>query len=338
MKPRCVLVVLLMGISFTGIPVRGQEIRVDLGTDKGTGSGFFDKWDSVQDRVILYRDVGVANAAAVRMPSEKGQNVTIYPLRDLPDAQGIAVWDVAASPNGGVVVSAVAQYGARDAGSVPTKPLLLIYDSSGVLRQVWDTAPYHHIFIAVDKEGDVFGFGDTHRSGEKEPLLIKYSSSGRVLGKFLPAGGFESRHEAVSTGSSLYGESAMFLSGEELDLWLAPIHELLRFSLKGELLARMKLSPAIDNLTNRLGLAHIRVSRMSLSKEYGYIAQVTLWPKDENDRVTFGIMRVSKDGSEATLVGPASEKPSPGRLVGATSGGRMVFLQAQEHFGTYTVY
>jgi hypothetical protein len=203
------------------IPAAAQEIKVDLGGGAGLGSGYFDKWDSVEDRLILYRDVRNPDSAAVRVISPTGGSGTaVFPLRDLSDAQRMTVWDAAATPDAGVVVSVIAEYGPRETKPVPIKLLLLTYDSAGGLRKVWDTAPYHHRLVAVDKQGNIFGFGSGDLSNKKSPLLIKYAPDGTVLRQFLPADTFDLGDQVVS--NSQYGKSEMFVDQDKLDLWLAP--------------------------------------------------------------------------------------------------------------------
>ena len=338
MNSRLAIAILVAACLLIIAPAQSQQLKVNLQGDLSTGSGFFDKWDSLQDSVLLYRTIANPSAAAVRMVSVTGKEVSVFPLRDIPDARRMSVWDTAATPDGGLIVSVIAEYGPHDVRPIPIKRLLLTYDSSGVLRQVWDTAPYHHILVAVDKQGNVFGFGEGDPSNKSEPLLVKYSPTGKVLGQFLPANSLVLGHGIVVKGSSSDGESAMFISGDELNLWLASTHELLRFSTDGRMLGHHQLAPPITKLADALDMLKVKVIQPSTSKGGDFIAAVALWPKQKDRKVTFSLMRISSGASEATLLGVPTEKPSPGRFVGMTSDGKMVFLQVQDRTGIYTVY
>lgn len=331
-------IALLVAASFL-VPASAQEIKVDLRGDTGPGSGYFDKWDPVADRLILYHDVSTPNSAAVKMISPTdGSSTSVFPLRDLPDAQRMTVWDAAATPDAGVVVSVIAEYGPRETKPVPIKLLLLIYDSAGNLRKVWDTAPYHHRLVAADKEGNIFGFGSGDSSNKKSPLLVKYSPDGRVLREFLPADTFGLGDQAVSS-SSRYGKSDMFVDQDKLDLWLAPPQELMEFSLDGKVMKRFQLGPVINRLKDSLGVGGLEVSRASMAKDGELVCEVILWPNVKGQKAKFAIMGVAKGDSQARLLSAASEKRIPGSFVGVNSAGKTVFLEdVHGDFGTYRTH
>ncbi|MGB2603829.1 MAG: hypothetical protein WBC78_09550 [Candidatus Sulfotelmatobacter sp.] len=316
------------------VPANAQEIRVDFHEGAGLDSGYFDKWDSVEDKLILYRDIRTPGSAAVRVTSSAGSNVSVFPLKDLPDAQRMTVWDAAATPDGGIVVSVIAEYGPREVKPVPVKLMLLTYDAAGNLAKVWDTAPYHHRLVAVDKEGNVFGFGSGE---ERSPLIVKYSPDGTVAGEFLPADTFALRDRVVQAGSQ-YGTSAMSIGAGTLALWLAPPQELLEFTLDGKLVQRLQLGGVINRLKDSLGMGGLEVSRASLTKDGELACEVILWPKDKAERAKFALMIVARDGSAAKLLTTPSEKRVPG-FIGVTAEGKMMFREdVRATFNTYSAH
>jgi hypothetical protein len=83
----------------------------------------------------------------------------------------------------------------------------------------------------------------------------------------------------------------------------------------------------------------IEVSRASMTRDGELNCEVILWPSAEGQKAKFAIMAIAKDGSQARLVAPASEKRIPGPFVGVTAEGRMVFLEdVHGGLGTYRAH
>src|SRR5271165_6547515 len=142
---------LLSLIAFVSVSIAlySQQFSIDVSSGVGGGAGYFPKWDHRAGQLILYRDINAQSAPGVRIVMADGKDVTIYPMRDLPEAQRMTIWDVAEIPDGSVVFSAIAEYGPREVKPIPVKTLLLTYDRTGKLIRFWDVYPYHHHNIAV---------------------------------------------------------------------------------------------------------------------------------------------------------------------------------------------
>jgi hypothetical protein len=316
---------LLLSCAITPVAA-SQERAIDFGSDPMGSTGYTVKWDSANDRLVLLRDVDVSAAPAARTLSWDGTEIATYPLKDLPEALSVTTWAAAAAPNGGMVLAIIANYGPAGAKRPVARSLLLTYDSRGELTKVWNVNPYHYHQLAVDQEGNVFGFGDRMdaASGLNYPLIVKYSPSGSVEAEFLPSGLFPSGDEVVSSGSS-HGESQLFVRDQELFLWLAPSEELLRFSLNGSLKSRVFLHAALTSVAGGMGGSRTRVECLGISGAE-ILAQVQVWPKAGVGGVTFGMVKISPDGSQANALGPFSDAPVPGRFLGTTAAGKTVFL------------
>jgi hypothetical protein len=301
-----------------------QGLRVDTAADGKGDSAYFVKWDSVQDRVILYRDVSSRELPAARVFGNDGSSVPIYPLRDLDESWYIGVWNAAATPEGGLALAAFVGYGPPNARP-PVRWLLLTYDGDGNLTKVWNTEPYLHHLVAVDGEGDIFALGDRDDVDGPYPLVVKYSPSGHVLAEFLSSGLFPEGDKVVSSNSAS-GENCMFVKGDRLFLWLARPQEILEFSLAGDLLARVSLARALGEVAAATGNDRTRVLSLIATDKGEILAQVSLWPKPGAGPVRFAMVRIGVEGSRATLIGLVEDAPHLGRFLGLTSEGKLVFL------------
>ncbi len=298
-----------------------QEIPVSAPDGE---SGYLMVWDGVQDRLLAHRDVDAAALPAVRIHSKvESDSVALYPMRDLAGAQSISIWNVAATPEGGAAIAAIADYGEHQ-----RKSLMLTYDGSGRLRKVWDVDPCHHHRVVVDHEGNIFAFGERHEPKDSNyPLFAKYSPNAKVLAEFLPATLFAAGDDVVST-SPATGEHQLFIRGEEMLLYLAPTKELFRFALAGKLLGRVSLEPVLRLLAEGTESARAEILGMGVLESGEVVVQLRFWPTEGSSTpVRFGLAKFDKGGGNAQMSGPVTGTPTPGRFLGMTSKGKLVFLE-----------
>jgi hypothetical protein len=319
------LALLALTIAAMTLATEAQQIAMDVGEDIKSGVGYFQVWDSVQGRLILYRDVSVPSDAGLRLVDERGNSVPIFPLKDFPDAQKMTIWSAAATPEGGVVFSAIASYGPQNVKPRPIKSLLLTYNAHGELTKVWDVAPYHHFHVAVDEAGNVYALGVRDSTAANYPMVVVYSPEGQVVREFFPANTYPVG-DSIITSVSSNGRNRVFIVGKELLVWLAEPKEALRFSLRGDLLSRVSFAAALDRIANPSG-EYRRVEVSRLGQQAGQLVfQVQLWPKDTSQPVKFAMITTSLDGSHGKL-SDVSDTPSPGRFLGTTTAGKLVFLE-----------
>ena len=309
-----------------------QEVPVVLSVGGQNETGFLTKWDYAAQRAIFFRDTRVASVPAVQMVAQSGSMISIYPLLDLPGALSIGVWDVAQTPSGGVVFSAIAQYTAESSKPRVLKSLLMTYDRDGKLERIWDVYPYHHHHLAVAADGSVFALGTKDTKERGYPLLIKYSSAGRVLGEFLPASQFAVGDEVVESGSEC-GETEMFVAGDQLVLWLAPAEEILTISLSGGIRGRYPLHKVLANMATNNNAAKAKIIKMSPTQTAGtFLAQIQLWPAagDATSKVRT-VMAVLPTNGDGQLV--TSKSPEGGKFLGQTKSGKAVYLEYKPPVG-----
>jgi hypothetical protein len=274
------------------------------------------------ERAIAYRDVNDPNFPALRILSSSGRSVSIFPLKDIPGATYIDVWDVSGAPTGDILVAAILGYGPHNVKPVPIKSLLLTYDATGTLRRVWDVQPYHHHRVAGDAVGNVFALGDG-RAGDY-PLLIKYSPTGEILREFLSSGLF-SANDSVVDMNSANGEPKLFVKNGRLYVWIAAIRELYTFSLDGALLSSTSLSDGVQHMADETGSSQVRFLELDADSKQEIIAQVQLWPKDHNVPAAVGVVRLKANGSFDSWVASPS-RADVHLFMGLTSGDGLAFL------------
>jgi hypothetical protein len=307
-----------------GLSCYGQSFRVDpIGPD-GKG-GYFTKWDLVQQRLILYRNTADATTPAALIFSNSGASVPVFPLRDLSDSRYIDVWNAAATPNGGVVLAAIVGYTSRNVQPAQLKSFLLTYSGEGKLLRVWNTDPYHDHLVAVDHTGSVFALGYANLA-EPYPLIVKYSKDGTILRKFLPTNLFPGGQKPLLDSPSANSEAQMFVSGQELCLWLPVPQEVLHFSLDGNLIDRNSLARTLADLADERGSDRATVKVLTCPSNEQVVAQVQLWPKDTHDSVQTAIVRIKLKDSKASVLPMPLD---PVWLVGNTQQGRLVLLQPE---------
>jgi hypothetical protein len=323
MRPNSMFAILLVLVG----TLQSQQIALDLSSDKKTGPGFLAKWDYSAEGVLLFRDVSVPSAAAVRIVAVDGNTVAVYPLADLPGALAVSVWDVAKTPAGGVVLSAIVKYTPEGVKPRVLKSLLLTYDKQGKIEKIWDVFPYHHHHLAVAHDGSVFALGTKSTTERDYPLLVKYSSSGRTIGEFLPASQFSVGDGVVESGSE-NGETQMFAMSDGLLLWLAPTQEVVKLSLDGNIRGRYSYQKVLTKLAAESNASRVRILRLSPSTSGKFTAQVQLWPLPSANQqpVLTAMIILSANGTEARLT-PPGQHLQRGKFLGENRNGKAVFLE-----------
>jgi hypothetical protein len=245
---------------------------------------------------------------------------------DFPFAQEIDIWDVAATPEGGILVLGVLHYGDRRIDHV-----ILRYQPSGFLSKTWHVSPYHHHKLAVDRDGNVFAFG--HRidspdglEGPDYPLLIKYSPDGVVLKEFLDRSLFPLDMDVVSSGER-FGEPLLLVTNDSLTLFVAATKEVFRFDLQGQLLDQFSLSPLFEEIAAAAGRNRVEVLSLGVSKRGDLIAQTRFWPQDrQSDKLSFQMIRIVLHSSSWEPLSQITPLPYPGIFLGISRDAKFIFL------------
>jgi len=306
--------------------VKGQRISFDASSEPKGANGYHAYWDSVDQRMIWYRDVDDPSLPAVQVTPTDGSKVSLYPLKDFAGASYIDIWDATASPNGETVIAAILAYGPRNTRPVPVKSLLLTYDATGTLRKVWDVDPYHHHHVATDASGNVYALGDGVNPKADFPLVVKYSPTGKVLQQFLSSGLFAKKDDVVGSNSP-NGESQIFVRNDHVFVWIAMTLELFDFSLDGSLLSRTSLSPAIQKISDAAGGAAVGILSLTTDSNRAIIAQLRIRSNDgKQSSSNVGLARISQDGNFQDWIEPV-KGGDVHHFLGLQGGDKPVFLE-----------
>jgi hypothetical protein len=288
----------------------GQSIPIDATSDGTADSGYHTRWDSNHRRLLLYRDTSSPDLPAARLFKPDGSSSPVYILRDFRDAKFADVWAAASTPEGGTVISVVLGFGDRPNLKDKEKPLpalksfLLTYSAEGILKMVWNVAPYQHEALAVDDAGNVFALGTRDAGKEGFPLLIKYSPSGKILGEFLQSRTF-AKGAHVIDGDPLNGTSNLFIRYQQLFLWLPSTREVLRFSLNGELQLKISLGQLVDRLAQQQGYLDASIATLAATSTGEIEAEVRFWRNSKSVKgAVSGLVVIPQNGKEAKVTAP----------------------------------
>src|SRR5271156_5627740 len=301
---------------------KSQDVQIEKVADEH--GGYFMKWDTVQDRLTAYRNTKDAAAPAALVYGADGHSLPVYPQRDLAESVTVNLWDVAATPEGGLVLVGLVGYGPPPRLPSAVKSVLLSYGPAGDLRKVWNVSPYEFDLVAVDGQGNVYGLGNADL---EEPyfMLVKYSPEGRVLRQFLSTDQFPLGHHILSPGGGMMGENRMFVAGNGLDVWFARTQELLRFSLSGDLLSRVSLAHSLSQLATANGERESALLSVAPGGGNQIIADAYMWdkqsPKTPGKRL---LVQLSTDGS---LTAPLGVGLGENRFLGSSSIGKVILLE-----------
>lgn len=287
------------------------------------------KWDSVHNQLIFYRDVNDVATPAVRAYAGGVQaGNSVYPLKDFPGAIGVDLWSVAAAPGGGLVLSAVVQYGGTN-----TKAYVLTYDSAGSLRRLWAIYPYHHHQVAVDRDGSVYAFGHREDRGEggdepDYPLLIKYSPAGEVVWETLSRGTFPHDTEIVVTNAQTL-EHWFSVVGDSVVLYVSTTRELIQTDAKsGRLLSRRALAPLMDQIASSAGMDSAWLFSMVPTAKGSLLVQFRVSTnRSANPKIGFVTGLLSIDTSSWKQMNVQVSASSLRRLIGISRDARPMFLK-----------
>jgi hypothetical protein len=300
---------------------QAQEMQIDR-IDDAHGS-YWLKWDAPQTRLIAYRNTSDASAPGAQLYGKDGHSLSIYPIRDLAESHTVNIWDAAATPEGGMVMTVFVEYGGADK-HFPVKSDLLTYGAAGELKKVWDVSPYEFDLVAVDSHSNVYALG-TAELEDPYFLIVKYSPEGKVLRQFLSTSLFSEGDHILSTGGGTKGENRMFIEADILFVWLARTGELLRFSLNGDLIGRVSLVRPLRQLAAAKGNDGVVMRSVVAGDGNGVVAQIVIWDtRNPRSVTTSQLVVLPLDGSDARALSIDAGRT---RLLGRSASGKLIMFE-----------
>ena len=324
MKIRILLLAVIFFLS-VDVSVRGQTIQTAMAeTDDGHG-GFFPQWDAAQKKLLLYRDVTTSSFPAARMYGTDGSEIAVFPVKDLQDAWYADVWAAAATPEGGMVLAAGVGYTAPGTQPAEVKTALLTYDRNGKLEKDWEVWPYQFFDVAVDAGGNVFGKGLKETDSSDYPLIVKYSTRGKILKEFFPLS-LLPEGEATFNGDPNGGRDQMFIAGDKLFVWLARPNELFQFSLDGDLISRTSFKPALSLLMIKTNSRTSRVDKISTNESGEIIAKLVFWSLNKSIPYPFVQLALFGQKGEIKEITPLAAPSKTSVFLWASANGKNMYL------------
>ena len=297
---------------------KSQDVHIN-GSSDGHG-GYFVKWDTVQERLIEYRNITDAAAPAALLYGSDGRSVSVHPLRDLAGSGALNVFDAAATPEGGIVLGGFVEFGPPPRSHLDVRSVLLTYGPAGDLEKVWNVYPYEFDLVAVDGQGNVYGLGNADLE-EPYDILVKYSPEGKVLKQFLSTSLFPIGVHILSSGGGRKGVNQMFIQDNVLFVWFARTEELLRFSTAGDLLSRVSLARPLSQLAAASGSDGVVMRSLSASEGNQVVAQVVVW---DRTAATSQLVQFPLDGSSAKPLPISVDKT---QFLGRSSTGKLMVFE-----------
>lgn len=236
------------------------------------------RWDTAHGILFMGRNLVLQKTSPpLRAYNEDGLRYgsDINLFKDFPDVEKVVVDDFAAAPAGATLIAATLIYGRRS-----VKQVLLTYDTAGELRQVVDTAPYSAEAITSDDQGNVYLLGE--RTDEREtdppyPLLIKYDSSGNIVGRAIDSDIFKSGSSAIEDfgpGYEIVRASVMVNDGK-LYLYAPSERQVLVCSQEGKILRRAALENVAGKIASADGVSRAAISEVAFVDENHVVLYLT---------------------------------------------------------------
>jgi hypothetical protein len=216
-------------------------------------------WDDTRDELIV--SAGSSQQEASRIgPLVKIYNVvsgerrSIDILKDFPSARFVNVDALAAGAGGSVVVACEVNLDSRSfAGD-----RVLLYDNHSALRMNVIAADYDVSAVTTDEHGNIYFVGvrdGEQSSDESYPLLVKYSSTGRIALDALPRSLFADFDDPTGDGlgDPRHGATRVAVNKEAIHVYLAPASEIIALSQAGEIRTRVNVTSKLSEFARSKG-------------------------------------------------------------------------------------
>ena len=236
----------------------GFSVRVDP-------SNSWSLWDDTRNELIV--SAGSSQQEADRI----GPLVNIYNVvsgekrsidiqKDFPSARYINVDALAVGPGGSIVIACEVSLNSRSfAGD-----RVLLYDNHSALRLNLIAADYNVSALATDERGDIYlvGAHDEERSSDESyPLLVKYSSKGKVVLQALPRSLFADVDDPSGDrlGEPRRGTTRVAVNKEAIHVYLAPTSEMIALSQAGQIRTRVNVTGKLSEFARLKGYKNFYV-------------------------------------------------------------------------------
>lgn len=230
----------------------GFRVRVEA------ANGWF-LWDDARNELIVF--TGSSQQEADRSGplvniynAVSGEKRSIELLKDFPAARYVNVDALGAGPGGSVLIACeVSLNSSSFAGD-----RVLLYDNRSALRMNVIAAGYDVSALAMDERGSVYVVGEHDGElspDESYPLLVKYSSKGKIALEALPRSLFADVDgpSGHGLGEPRHGASRIAVNNEAIHVYLAPAGEMIALSQAGKIRTRVNVTTKLSEFAQSKG-------------------------------------------------------------------------------------
>jgi hypothetical protein len=216
-------------------------------------------WDETRDELIV--SAGSSQQEAARIGPlvniynvVSGEKRSIDILKDFPRARYVNVDALAAGPGGSVVLACEVNLDSRSFDG----DRVLLYDKHSALRMNVIAADYEVSAVTMDEHGNIYlvGAHDGERSSDEYyPLLVKYSSTGRIALEALPRSLFADVDDPSGDGlgDPRHGATRVAVNKEGIHVYLAPASAMIALSQAGEIRTRVDVTSKLSEFARSKG-------------------------------------------------------------------------------------
>ena len=216
-------------------------------------------WDDTRNELIV--SAGSSQQEASRIGplvniynAVSGEKRCIAILKDFPSALFVNVDALAAGSDGSVVMACEVSLDSHSfAGD-----RVLLYDNHSALRMNLIAADYEVSALTTDEHGNIYLVGahdGEQSSDESYPLLVKYSSTGRIALEALPRSLFADVDDpgGDGLGNSHRGATRVAVNKDAIHVYLAPASEMIALSQAGEIRTRVNVTSKLSEFARSKG-------------------------------------------------------------------------------------
>jgi hypothetical protein len=223
-------------------------------------------WDDTRDELIV--SAGSSQQVADRISPLvniysvlSGKKRSIDILKDFPRARYVNIDALAAGPGSSVMIACEVNLDSRSFGG----DRVLLYDNHSALRMNLIAADYVVSAVTTDEHGNIYlvGAHDGERSSDESyPLLVKYSSAGRIALEALPRSLFADVDDPSGDGigEPRHGATRVAVNKEAIHVYLAPASEMIALSQAGKIRTRMNVSSKLSEFARSKGYKNFYVA------------------------------------------------------------------------------
>jgi hypothetical protein len=229
------------------------------------------KWNGARNEFVSYG--GYEHQQSSPLPlidiyPVSGQKRSVDVLANFPFARSVSIDSLTVGADGSVLVACSLNI------SRHASERILLFDRRGALVKNLSAVLDKIGAVAMDGQGKMFALGRVggeRSSHDSHPLIVGYDQSGHLAEKMLPRELFADTDDPVgdALGDLLHGGSRMTITNEAVEVYLAPVGELIVLSRRGEIRTRVSVTILLSEFAEANGYKAVYVDQDEFSPSGG---------------------------------------------------------------------